>query len=299
MYTLHYWPVIPGRAEHVRLAFEQAGVEYTDASTDAASLMKHIGPDGLTVHPLHFACPLLEVSLGSSSNKSRKTEQSQDAKSAQSGSPTSSVYISQTPAILAYLAPKLGLDGTEGEDLDEELIQIRRAQVNQLTLTALDLNNEAHDVSKALDQPELRPSLELILLPSQTHHPISSAAYYEEQKEEALKYSEQFRNQRIPKFYSIFEANLKSNPASSGYLIGKSVTTADLVLFQVLEGIKFAFPRLTKSLQESGKYNHVFAFQEKIAALPRIKAYLESDRRKAFSNGVFRRYPELDAELKS
>ena len=40
----------------------------------------------------------------------------------------------------------------------------------------------------------------------------------------------------------------------------------------------------------------VAALSERIAARPRIKAYLASDRRMAFNeDGIFRHYPELDA----
>jgi glutathione S-transferase len=31
-YELVYWPGIPGRGEHVRLALEEAGAEYTDTA---------------------------------------------------------------------------------------------------------------------------------------------------------------------------------------------------------------------------------------------------------------------------
>ncbi|MGZ8388748.1 MAG: glutathione S-transferase, partial [Rhodoplanes sp.] len=40
---------------------------------------------------------------------------------------------------------------------------------------------------------------------------------------------------------------------------------------------------------------HTVALHERVAARPRIAAYLSSDRRLPFSEeGIFRRYPELD-----
>ncbi|CAD6885532.1 unnamed protein product [Tilletia controversa] len=270
-YTLWYWPSIPGRGEYVRLAFAAAEVAFTDNSEgEVGALVKHIGPQGETGHPYHFACPLLEVS--NASGGSGKTDGAQDATKG------STFYISQTPVILAYLAPKLKLDGTqEEEDLSIEEAEIRRAHVSQLTATVLDLSNEIHD----------------------THHPIAAGAYYEDQKDEAARRAEDLRNNRIPKFLKIFEATIAKNPYKSGFLISKHVTTADVVLFQVLEGLSFAFPKLSKSLQDGGDYKHLYALRDQVAAIPGIKAYLNSDRRKPFSNGIFRFYPELDAALKA
>ncbi|KAK0520328.1 hypothetical protein OC835_007244, partial [Tilletia horrida] len=129
-----------------------------------------------------------------------------------------------------------------------------------------------------------------------THHPISVGAYYEDQKEAAARRAEDLRKNRIPKFFRIFDRSIAQNPAQSGFLIGKHATVADLVLFQVVDGIAFAFPNLTKSLRESGEYKGVFALRDQVAALPGIKAYLDSGRRASFSNGIFRHYPELDPE---
>ena len=44
-------------------------------------------------------------------------------------------------------------------------------------------------------------------------------------------------------------------------------------------------------------YPLVAAVCERVAAAPRIRAYLESDRRLAFNeDGIFRHYPELDGD---
>ncbi|EKM57623.1 uncharacterized protein PHACADRAFT_251344 [Phanerochaete carnosa HHB-10118-sp] len=182
--------------------------------------------------------------------------------------------ISQTPAILNHVAPKFGLAGEkEGEDEEEA-----RSTVNQLVLTALDLNNETHD----------------------THHPIDVGDYYANQKEAAIAKTKAYRASRLPKFLGYFEKVLESNPEAKTnggtYLVGSTTTTADLVLFQVLDGVSFAFPRRIAALKKSGKYDKVFALKERVGGESGIKEYLTSGRRQKYSEGIFRHYEELDGE---
>ncbi|EJU05030.1 glutathione S-transferase C-terminal-like protein [Dacryopinax primogenitus] len=250
-YILHYWGGIPGRGEYVRLAFEYAGVSYTD-SNDSAKLLKTLR----STSPSHFAPPMLELPNGK--------------------------ILSQTPAILNYLAPKLGLAGEKGnllknavEDDDErEEAEFERSIVNQLVLTALDLCVEAHD----------------------SHHPIASSLYYEDQKQEALRRAEDFLKLRIPKYLAHFEETLRKNKVSHSHLVGKTTTTADLVLFHVVDGLLYAFPRRMGALDKGGKYKRVLKLHEKIMAEGGIKEYVESGRRRKFGVGLFRHYPELDGE---
>lgn len=102
---------MPGRGEYVRLAFEYAGIPYTEFN-DREALLSAITDPKNSGYPPHFAPPALKLPSGR--------------------------FISQTPAILNHIAPKFGLAGKkEGED-EEEI----RSTVNQLVLTALDLNNE-------------------------------------------------------------------------------------------------------------------------------------------------------------
>ena len=54
----------------------------------------------------------------------------------------------------------------------------------------------------------------------------------------------------------------------------------------------FAFPRATARVRDD--YPRVFALHARVRERPKIKAYLESSRRKPFSSGLFRHYPELD-----
>lgn len=279
-FTLHYWPVIPGRGEFIRLAFESVQYPYKENNNTATKAF-----------PDHFAVPLLEIENApnlqnsKSSNKSQKTQQGQDAKKASTNNPNQSVYISQTAVILSYLAPILGLDGISSlNEQDPQAIAIRRAQVLQLTATALDLNNEVHD----------------------THHPVASGEVYEDQKHEAARRTADFRKNRLPKFLTHFQTALQNNSSNSAWLIGNEVTIADLTLYQVcalrlvnllycdtdivffcyskqvLDGLHFAFPKRIDALKKQGGYESVFQLHEKVAQLPNIAKYLASDRRKEY-----------------
>ena len=47
-------------------------------------------------------------------------------------------------------------------------------------------------------------------------------------------------------------------------------------------------------LKGSGEYDAVFALHDAVKARPNIKAYLASDRRQAYGEGIYRHYPELE-----
>lgn len=183
------------------------------------------------------------------------------------------LLISQTPNILLYLGPRLGLVGgghKEGED--ENAIY----KINQLALTALDgLSNEAHD----------------------THHPVSSGAYYEEQKSEAKRKSADFIKNRLPKFLGYFERVLAGEASRGGeWLYGGAMTYADLVLWQCLDGVGWAFPKAVGRMREEGGYGRVWEHQERVRGVEGVKGYLESGRRLGYGVGIYRYYPELDVE---
>jgi len=147
--------------------------------------------------------------------------------------------------------------------------------VNQLALTALDLSNEAHD----------------------THHPVAVMKYYEEQKEEALKKAQDFRENRIPKFFTYFEKTLNGNkPEGKGqYLVGEKLTYADTTLWQVVDGLMFAFPKELEA--RKADFPLIFeTFYPKFKEEAGIKEYLQSDRRLKYSMGIFRYYKELDRQ---
>lgn len=193
----------------------------------------------VTSYPPHLAPPILEVN---------------------------GAFISQTSNILNYLAPILGLDGTEGL-ADPDQIAVRRAHVNQLVLTALDLNNEVHD----------------------THHPIGAGLYFEDQVNEAKRKALDVRTNRIPKFLGHFALAIESNVEGEGKrLIGSKMTTADLVLFHLVNGIVHAFPRRMETMKADPKYRKVFDLHDEVAADDKIAAYLKSNRRAPYGMGIFR-----------
>jgi glutathione S-transferase len=168
--------------------------------------------------------------------------------------------IGQTANILLFLGPRHGL-APRSEDA--------RQWVNQLQLTIADFVAEVHD----------------------THHPIASGLYYEQQRREAKRRAEDFRQQRAPKFLGYFERVLERS--GGPHLLGRGLTYADLSLFQVVDGLRFAFPRAMRRWER--KLPGVIALHDRIAARPRIAAYLASPRRIAFNQwGIFRHYPELD-----
>jgi glutathione S-transferase len=174
--------------------------------------------------------------------------------------------VSHVANILAYLGPKLGL-APGGEKL--------RFFADGLQLTITDLVAEIHD----------------------THHPISGALYYEDQKKPAKARAAAFLDDRLPKFLGYFERVLTENPAGPAHSVGASLTTVDLSLFQLGEGLAYAFPRATANFAK--KYPALAALRAAVRARPAIAAYLDSPRRLPFNeSGVFRHYPELDQDAK-
>jgi glutathione S-transferase len=173
------------------------------------------------------------------------------------------LLISQTANILHYLGPRLGL---------APKAEAGRLWAHQLQLVIADLVVEAHD----------------------THHPVAKSLYYEEQKPEALRRSENFRALRLPKFLGYFERLLETNPGGDRHLVGKSLTYVDLSMFQVIAGLNYAFPKAMQGLSQ--KHPRLMALNRMVMKRPCIAAYLASSRRLPFNqHGLFRHYPELDA----
>ena len=174
------------------------------------------------------------------------------------------VVVGQTAAILLYLGPRIGLAPPD---------EPGRLWAHQIQLTIADLVDETHDV----------------------HHPIDMMLYYEDQKPEAARRAASFREARIPKFLGWLDQAIAGNPAGSGWLAGANLTYADLSAFQVVDGLTYAFPKATaRTLKEAPK---LAALCDRVRALPNVSAYLASERRIARNDeGIFRRYPELDAE---
>jgi len=144
-----------------------------------------------------------------------------------------------------------------------------RLWTHQLQLSVTDFVKEIHD----------------------THHPLGAAFYYEEQKAEAKRYSQNFLKLRLPKFLTYFETVLTRN--GGRHLVGSAITYIDLSLFQLVAGLRYAFPRAMARIEPS--VPRLIALHDAVQIRPRIAAYLASPRRMAFDEkGVFRRYPELD-----
>lgn len=167
--------------------------------------------------------------------------------------------VAQTANILLFLGERHGL---APDDL------AGRLWVNQLQLTIADAVAEAHNV----------------------HHPVAVGLTYDDQRAEAGRAADSFRADRIPKFLHYFERVLAER---GDWLAGDRWSYADLSLFQLVEGLKFAFPkRFAGVARDCPK---LLALRDAVAALPALRSYLASDRRLPFSDGIFRHYPELDA----
>lgn len=172
------------------------------------------------------------------------------------------LVVSQTANILMVLGQRHGLAPKSEKG---------RLWAHQLQLTLADLVQESHDV----------------------HHPISVNLYYEDQKREAKQRAADFLRERAPKFLGYFEDVLANASGKTPWLTGGRVAYPDLSLFQVVAGLRYAFPKAMKRLER--KLPGVSALAERVAARPRVAAYLASERRIPFNeDGIFRHYPELD-----
>jgi glutathione S-transferase len=170
------------------------------------------------------------------------------------------LIVGQTPNILLFLGMRHGLSPRN---------EAGRLWTHQLQLTIADFVVEIHD----------------------THHPISAMLYFEDQRKEAKRRASDFRKYRAPKFLGYFERVLEQ--AGGAYLLGRRLTYADLSLFQIVEGLRYAFPKTMRRLEK--KIPRCTALHERVAKRPRIAAYLVSERRIAFNEqGIFRCYDELD-----
>jgi glutathione S-transferase len=170
------------------------------------------------------------------------------------------LVVGQTANILLYLGSRHGL---------APKAEAGKLWVHELQLTVADFVAEVHD----------------------THHPIGVSLYYEDQRPAAKKRTEEFWKERVPKYLGYFERLLKSSGGS--YVTGRRLTYVDLSLFQLVEGLRYGFPRRMKAFER--KIPGLVDLRDRVAARPNIKAYVASDRRIAFNeDGIFRHYKELD-----
>ena len=265
-YELYYWPDIQGRGEFIRLALEAAGADYIDVARGPKSkgqgvpallaLMRGAaageggkGTKGTkgTVKSATSSASKKDVAskaggiakggAGDEAGAAMGDKTSATASSAAGGIVGSALgpntiglpfappflkagdeLIAQTAHILAYLGPALKLVPRDA-----------RAQrwAHQLQLTVTDLLVEVHD----------------------THPPIASSLYYEEQKGAARKRAAIFIDERIPKYLDYFERVLAGNPRGPAHMVGGALSYVDLSMFQVIEGLRYAFPKAMARLE--------------------------------------------------
>jgi glutathione S-transferase len=171
------------------------------------------------------------------------------------------LVIGQTANILLYLGSRHGLAPKS---------EAGRLWVHQLQLTIADLVGEIHD----------------------THHPLGPSLYYEDQRAAAKRRSDEFWNERVPKYLGYFENLLESSGRT--WVTGRRLTYVDLSLFQIVDGLRYAFPKRMKAFER--RIAGLVELHDRVAARANIKAYLASARRIAFNeDGIFRYYKELDA----
>ena len=170
------------------------------------------------------------------------------------------LVIGQTANVLFYLGSRHGL---------APKAEPAKLWVHQLQLTIADLVLEIHD----------------------THHPLGPSLYYEDQRAPSKKRSAEFWKERVPKYLGYFERLVSDSGGT--FTTGRRATYVDLSLFQIVEGLRYAFPRRMKAFER--EIPRLVELRDRVAARPNIKAYLESDRRIPFNeDGIFRRYKALD-----
>jgi glutathione S-transferase len=168
--------------------------------------------------------------------------------------------IAQTAEILFYLGPRLKLAPRD---------EAGRLWAHQLQLTITDLVVRIHD----------------------THHPVSGWLYFEEQRPAAKRRTKDFWRYQVPKMLGYFERVLQNNGGK--YSVGRRLSYVDLSLFQIVEGLRYAFPNRMKRFER--KIPGLVDLHGRVAKRPRIKAYLASQRRIPFSQwGIYRYFKELD-----
>jgi glutathione S-transferase len=172
------------------------------------------------------------------------------------------LIIPHVANILLYLGLRLNLAPQE---------EATRHVLHGLQLTITDIVAEVHD----------------------THHPISGELYYEDQAEPAKASAAAFLANRAPKYLGYFERTLQHNPHGPAHIFGPTLTYVDLSLFQLVEGLRYAFPRAMRGY--AAEYPALAKLHDTVRRRPQIAAYLKSERRIAFNeSGIFRHYPELD-----
>jgi glutathione S-transferase len=260
-WKLWYWPGIKGRGEYVRLAFEEAGVPYVDVGAAAAAAAA--APDD---DPKQGFARVRDAAL-STDGRAHFPVRCPPAIS------RGGFWLCNTPCILAYLNGEFGWDPPTREE---------KAHVLQILEVIL---------SDAVQEGRL------------PFHPRSFYGSHKSPENFGAvcdPYLEEYATKRMPKYLDFLEAALRRSSSSSGgeegkgtgegggnessdgdassgpFLVGGALTTADLAAWHYLCALEQhyseAFSREMRArplLQE---------FKRRIAARPRIAAYLASGR---------------------
>ncbi|KAL3831846.1 hypothetical protein ACJMK2_023545 [Sinanodonta woodiana] len=221
-WELYYWGGFKGRAEFVRLVFEEAGVKYKEVND---GISESIIQGKIGGYPVLFPPVIKHGDL----------------------------VLAQTQVICQYLAEQFDMLPGKPEN---------RYHAEQLNATILDCITEGYN----------------------SYHGAKPGVSHKEQKEEAQRYIDRFAKERLPRYLKNFEQSLKANKGGSGFLFGDKITHSDLILFHMLEAVKFQLPEVYKAADYIPLLK---AFHARIAARPNIAAYLKSDRCKKFSGDSF------------
>lgn len=171
------------------------------------------------------------------------------------------LVLSQTANIALFLARRFDMVGPE---------EGTWFRANQIALTIMDVVKEAHD----------------------THHPLGASLYYDDQKEAAKKNADQFLHDRLPRFFKHFETTM--DRSGGPYLMGE-FSYVDLMMFQLMEGLKYAFPHGFED--KVSEAERLLELHDRVCTRPRLETYCGSERRMPFNeHGIFRHYPELDID---
>src|ERR1700754_2991667 len=143
------------------------------------------------------------------------------------------LVIGQTANILLYLGSRHGL---------APKAEAGKLWVHQLQLTVADFVVEVHD----------------------THHPLGLTLYYEDQRPAAKRRTDEFWSERVPKFLGYFEELLTQSKGP--YLNGRRICYVDLSVFQLIEGLRYAFPKRMKRFE--GEVPRVLELHDRVAERP-------------------------------
>ena len=130
------------------------------------------------------------------------------------------VVVSHVANILHYVGPKLGLAPKD---------EAGRLYAHGLQLTITDFVAEVHD----------------------THHPIATDLYFEDQRKEAKARSAAFLQHRVPKYLGYFERVLSNNPAGPEHAVGGRSHQRGLVAVPDLGGHGLRLPACVRGRRQA------------------------------------------------